>query len=134
MKAKVLLVDDEDHILETFRREFRNHYNMSFASSAWEALAIIEDQGPFAVVVSDWKMPGTDGVAFLGEVMKRAPETTRIMLTGVASGQLAVDAVNRGYLFRFHSKPCPLPELQVSIEDGIALYREQQQASGAAVA
>ena len=123
MLEKVLIVDDEDNVLDSFRRQYRNHYEIHAASNAWEALEIIEEHGPFAVVVSDWKMPRIDGVQFLGEVMRRTPETSRIMLTGHGAEHLAVDAVNQGYLFRFHTKPCDFAELYHSIQDGVAHYQ-----------
>ena len=123
MNTRVLIVDDEDNVLDAFRRQYGRHYEVHSASDAWEALQILEDHGPFAVVVSDWKMPKIDGVQFLGEVMRRAPETSRIMLTGHAAHHLAVDAVNRGYLFRFHSKPCDSVELFHSIQDGVERFQ-----------
>ena len=82
MKAKVLVVDDEDHILEAFWRNFRNQFDIHCANDGWEGLEVLEKEGPFEVVVSDWKMPNIDGIQFLGEAMRRSPDTVRIMLTG----------------------------------------------------
>lgn len=122
MAVKVLFVDDEDHILDAFRREFRNQFEIHCADGAMEGLRLLSEEGPFAVVVSDWRMPGMDGVSFLGEVTRRSPETTRIMLTGHGTQHLAVDAVNLGHLFRFHAKPFDSRELMRSIQDGIDEY------------
>lgn len=123
MKSRVLVVDDETQILEAFRLRFQDQYDIHCAIDAWEGLEILENEGPFAVVVSDWKMPKIGGIGFLGEVMRRSPETARIMLTGFGEQRLAVEAVNTDYLFRFHTKPCPSPELKRSIDDGIAWHR-----------
>lgn len=123
MKSKVLVVDDEDQLLHAFRLRLRDQYDVRCASDGWEGLEILEEEGPFAVVVSDWKMPNIDGMQFLGEVMRRSPDTVRIMLTGFGAKHLAVDAVNRDYLFRFHAKPCPITDLLRSIDEGIAWHR-----------
>ena len=123
MKSKVLVVDDEDQLLCAFRLRLHNQYDIRCANDAWEGLEVLEEDGPFAVVVSDWKMPNIDGIKFLGEVMRRSPETARIMLTGHGDRHLAVNAVNQDYLFRFHTKPCPMPDLRRSIDEGIAWHR-----------
>ena len=119
MTSKVLLVDDDENILLAFQREFRKYFDMHLASGGKEGLEVLETKGPFAVVVSDFRMPNLNGIQFLAEVRKRAPETVRIMLTGHPSKPLAMDAVDAGYIFRFHTKPCSLEDLYKSIEDGI---------------
>jgi response regulator RpfG family c-di-GMP phosphodiesterase len=78
----VLLVDDEAHILSALRRVLRREpYELLTAPSPKEALAVLA-QRAIAVVVSDQKMPGASGVAFLGEVAARYPATKRVLLTG----------------------------------------------------
>ena len=119
MTPKILLVDDDENVLLAFRREFRNRFDIYLASGGKEGLEILETKGPFAVVVSDFRMPDLNGIQFLSEVSKRAPETVRIMLTGHPSQHLATDAVDAGYIYRFHTKPCSLEDLYKSIADGI---------------
>ena len=68
------------------------------------------DKGPYAVVVSDMRMPGMDGVEFLAWARAQHPDTVRIMLTGNADQGTAMAAVNKGAIFRFLTKPCD-PEL-----------------------
>ena len=119
MTSKVLLVDDDENILSAFQREFCKYFDMHLAGGGKEGLEALESKGPFAVVVSDFRMPGLNGIQFLAEVRKRAPETVRIMLTGHPSQHLAMDAVDAGYIFRFHTKPCPLQDLYKSILEGI---------------
>jgi response regulator RpfG family c-di-GMP phosphodiesterase len=78
----VLLVDDEAHILSALQRVLRREaYDLLVTTSTEEALALLA-QRAIAVVVSDQKMPGASGVAFLREVATRFPATRRILLTG----------------------------------------------------
>jgi CheY-like chemotaxis protein len=76
-----------------------------------------------AVVVSDFRMPHMDGATFLHEVMSRAPQATRILLTGEAGVDGAKDAVNKGQIFRFLTKPCPTEQLKQALEEGVAQHR-----------
>jgi DNA-binding NtrC family response regulator len=125
MAVKILLVDDEANVLSAFERKFRKHFDIHSALGAAEALEILDSSGPFAVVVSDLRMPGMDGIRFLGEVKNRAPDTVRIMLTGHATQPLTVSAVEQGHIFRVLAKPCPLVDLFKTIEDGIEVYQRQ---------
>src|ERR1700741_4110597 len=101
MNDKILCVDDELPVLNAFLRSACDEYVIETALSGEEGLAAISERGPFAVVGSDMHMPGMDGVQFLGTVRELAPATVRIMLTGRADQQTAIDAVNRGHIFRF---------------------------------
>jgi len=80
----ILFVDDDESVLSAFMRQLRRRYHIHVANSAEEALEKLLSTGPYAVVVSDLRMPGMDGIEFLSEVRKRSPETVRIMLTGYA--------------------------------------------------
>jgi response regulator RpfG family c-di-GMP phosphodiesterase len=86
-------------------------------------LALLEQSGPFAVVVSDMHMPGMDGVRFLAEVRGRSPDTVRMMLTGNATLQTSIDAVNDGQIFRFLVKPCLAEVFARALEAGLCQYR-----------
>lgn len=123
MNTKILFVDDEPNILEGFQRTLRRTFDVRTAEGGAEALAIIESEGPFAVVVSDMRMPGMDGIQFLGRVMEIAPDTVRVMLTGNADQQTAVNAVNEGNIFRFLTKPCPAEILTQTLQTGLEQYR-----------
>jgi response regulator RpfG family c-di-GMP phosphodiesterase len=107
MKAKILLVDDEDNILSAYQRILRSKFEVTIANAGGIGLQILKQQGPFAVVVSDFRMPSMNGVEFLSQVRKLVPDTIRIMLTGQVDVQSAIDAVNEGNIFRFLTKPCP---------------------------
>jgi C4-dicarboxylate-specific signal transduction histidine kinase len=108
---KILFVDDEENILRAFRRELRDRFELVTATSAEEGLRAINTQGPFAVIVSDFRMPKADGNQFLAAAKEAAPESVRIMLTGHADVDMAMRAINEGSVFRFLSKPCPAETL-----------------------
>lgn len=120
---KVLFVDDDSNILASYRRKFRNKFNMESAESGPEALGLISGKGPFAVVVSDLKMPEMDGIRFLSHVKETHPDTVRMILTGYADLQNAIDSVNEGYVFRLLTKPCSVEKLEKAVDDGIEQYR-----------
>jgi response regulator RpfG family c-di-GMP phosphodiesterase len=122
MSGRVLIVDDDTNLLAGLRRQFRNRFDLHVATGGDEALALATKEGPFAVAMVDMRMPGMDGVTLLSELHKRAPDTVRIMLTGNADQQTAVDAINKGRIFRFFSKPCDAEELAKGIEDGLRQY------------
>lgn len=122
MTEKVLFVDDELNLLEGLRRQLRSQFNIETSSSAGEALQIVVAAGPFAVVVADMRMPGMDGVHFLRKVKEIAPQTVRMMLTGNADQQTAVDAVNEGNVFRFLNKPCSTEMLGKALYAAIEHY------------
>ena len=128
--GKILLVDDEPKLLSSIKRQLRKHFDIDTAISGQEGLDKIREHGPYAVVVSDMQMPLMDGVQFLSAVQTLSPNSTRIMLTGNADQRTAVEAINRGSIFRFLTKPCPLEDLSESIVAGIEqhnlmLVREQ---------
>lgn len=124
MVAPVLFVDDEENILSGIKRQLRKQYAVTTALSGAEALELIRhaDQ-EFAVIVSDMRMPGMDGVEFLHQAKELSPYSVRLMLTGNADQQTAIDAVNRGAVFRFMNKPCPVSLLVESVEAALNQYR-----------
>jgi DNA-binding NtrC family response regulator len=123
MTERILCVDDEPHILEAFQRQFRKQFAIETAVGGERALAAIAEHGPFAVVVSDLRMPDMDGIRLLNTIRERTPETVRILLTGHADLQAAIEAVNEGHVFRFLTKPCPSKTLAKALEAGLAQYR-----------
>jgi response regulator RpfG family c-di-GMP phosphodiesterase len=102
---RILFVDDDRCILDAMRRNLRKAFEVHVAQSGQEGLTVLQEKGPFAVVVSDMRMPEMDGAEFLGRVKELAPQTVRVMLTGAADIQSAMAAVNEGNIFRFVTKP-----------------------------
>lgn len=124
MNHKVLFVDDDIHVLQAFKRQLRKQFRIDTAQSPAEGLSIVEKNGPYAVVVSDLRMPGMDGNQFMTRLKKIAPETVRIMLTGHADLNVAMGAINTGNIFRLLTKPCPSDVISESIKSGIERYLE----------
>ena len=124
MKHKVLFVDDDIHVLHAFKRQLRKQFRIDTAQSPAEGLSFVEKNGPYAVVVSDLRMPGMGGDQFLTHIEKIAPDTVRIMLTGHADLNVAMGAINDGNIFRLLTKPCPSDVIAESIKSGIEQYLE----------
>jgi response regulator RpfG family c-di-GMP phosphodiesterase len=123
MSDKILCVDDDAAVLDAYRRRLRKDFQIETALGAEQALAAITDNGSFAVLVTDLRMPGMDGIQLLAAVKQRAPDTTRILITGTADQQAAIDAINQGSVFRFLTKPCPPDELGRALTAGLEQYR-----------
>ncbi|ADH84997.1 HD domain-containing phosphohydrolase [Desulfurivibrio alkaliphilus] len=108
----VLFVDDEDNILRALRRLFQEEkFEVVTATSGEEALEIISRRDDCAVIVSDQRMPGLSGVETLARVRKQAPLILRLLLTGYADIEAAMDSINRGGVFRYITKPWQDEEL-----------------------
>lgn len=124
MAEKILFVDDEPLILDSLKREL-SMFKMAIdtAQSGAEGLEKIAQNGPYAVVVADYRMPRQNGIQFLAEVMKAAPDTVKMMLSGNADLQIAMEAVNQGQIFRLMTKPCEPGVLVGALEAGIHQYR-----------
>jgi len=121
-KTKVLCVDDEPQVLEGLSLQLRRGYEVHTATSGEQGLAKLQESGPFAVVLSDMRMPMMDGAAFLARVRQQAPDTVRMLLTGKTDMKAAIAAVNEGQIFRFLTKPCPPEQLHQSFEAAAKQY------------
>ena len=123
MTDRILYVDDEANALAAFQRQLRKDFRISTALGGEQALRIVDQHGPFAVVVCDMQMPEMNGVDLLAEVHRRSPETVRVMLTGNADQKTAIAAVNEGRIFRFLTKPCERNTLVKTLNAAIEQYR-----------
>lgn len=122
MKPAILFVDDDRAALASFRRQFENIFDVHIAQGPEAALELLQSAGPFKVVVSDLKMPHMDGITFLSQAQKIAPDMMRMLLTGYADMDSAMEAVNRGHVFRFLTKPCPTDLLLKALQDAVEQY------------
>jgi CheY-like chemotaxis protein len=104
-KSRILIVDDEEAILETMKYTFEDEYEVHTSNGGERALRIFEEDGPFAAVVTDQRMPGMTGVEFLARVYERYPNTMRIILTGFADMDAVVKAINDGHAYAYIAKP-----------------------------
>lgn len=120
---RILCVDDEPKLLAGLERTLFGQFDVSTAPSGEIGLAVLERDEPFAVIVSDMRMPGMDGAAFLARAREMAPDSVRILLTGQADTESAIAAINRGAIFRFLCKPCPNEELVAALDQAVTQYR-----------
>ncbi|RMF86633.1 MAG: response regulator [Planctomycetota bacterium] len=123
MIERVLCVDDDPNVLQAYKRTLRKRYDLEVALGGEDGLKAVRECGPYAVVVSDMQMPGMNGIEFLRQVKEIAPETVRMMLTGNADQETAIQAVNEGAIFRFMTKPCPPETFAKMLDAGIEQYR-----------
>jgi len=121
-RGNVLVVDDEPGILASVAELFGPEYRLFLATEARDALAIL-DRERVHVVLSDYKMPGMDGIALLIEVKSRYPGVVRVLMTGYADMQLVIRAMNEGEIQRFLSKPFRAFELRRIVEEAVGLSR-----------
>ncbi len=123
----VLFVDDEPNILKALERLLRTEKIRTLcASRPMEALEILERE-PVQAVVSDMRMPEQNGAEFLSTVRTQHPEVVRMMLTGHADINIAMDAINRGEIFRLVTKPWNDVDLKSTIGQALHEYELQHE-------
>ncbi len=105
MIPRILFVDDDENLLASYRRQFHRIFKVETASSGEEALERLVDDDPFWIVVSDYHMPGIDGLTFLRRARQVLPNAVLIVITGRADLETAIRAVNEGFVFQFLTKP-----------------------------
>src|ERR1700677_1380869 len=123
MSERILFVDDEPNVLEGIRRTLRKQGEIYTAASGAEGLRVLSESAPFALVVSDMRMPAMNGAQFLARVREHAPDTVRMILSGQADLQATIAAVNEGGIYRFLSKPCPSDQLLLAVQDGLEQHQ-----------
>ncbi len=121
-KEKILIVDDDVNMLAAYKRKLGFSYKIDVAQNGVLGLQVLERKGPFPVVISDFRMPKMDGLAFLAKIKTLSPNTVRIMLTGHADLNTAIAAVNEGNVFKLLIKPCSPDDLKKTIEQAIRQY------------
>jgi response regulator RpfG family c-di-GMP phosphodiesterase len=118
----VLFIDDEANILRALQRLLRNEpCRVITASRGSEALEVLDRERP-QVVVSDQRMPEISGVDLLQSVRQRHPDVIRILLTGYTEMNVAVEAINRGEIFRLVTKPWNDEELKATLRQAFDTY------------
>jgi FixJ family two-component response regulator len=122
-KERVLLVDDEPQLLQALARGLRGRFAIETTNDPARALELVANNGPYAVLISDMRMPVVDGAALLSHALRVSPDTSRIMLTGNADQLTATRAVNEGAVFRFLNKPCAVAQLGEVIETALEHHR-----------
>lgn len=129
MAGTILIVDDEQNVIKAISRSLRNESDeILTAGSAQEALDLLRQQ-EVDIIISDEKMPGMSGTDFFKIASVKYPDTVRIMLTGHATLESAIQAINQGQIFRFLTKPWNDADLVQTIRQGleqVELRRENQ--------
>ncbi len=123
MNTKILLVDDEPNVLSGYTRQLRKQFDLETALGGKLGLEAVNSHGPFAVIVSDMRMPEMSGVEFLARVRQIAPDTVRMMLTGNSDQETAIRAINQGNIFRFLTKPCSSESMADALRAGLEQHR-----------
>jgi len=127
-RPRILLVDDEGRVLEALRRNLRNQFDITMATSGAEAIDILKRRGPFAVLVTDLRMPRMGGLELLAEARKLAPDTTRVLLTGKTDLASAIAShpggIDEGTIFRFLTKPLSLDLFLKALEAAVEHHRQ----------
>ncbi len=125
-KIKILYVDDEENNLISFKAVFRLKYKIYTAISAMEGMKILETK-PVEIIITDQRMPEMTGIEFLEKVLEIYPDPIRILLTGYADMNAVVDAVNKGKIFHYLSKPWNEDELDITIKRAFEVYKAAEE-------
>jgi DNA-binding NtrC family response regulator len=129
-KSDILIVDDEAKVIASLKRILRTEpYQVYSAENALKAMEVLNAH-PIEVVISDERMPGILGSEFLSVVARRFPNVVRIMLTGHASLDTAMKAINEGEIFRFLRKPCNDSDLKLALRDAIEKHNLKEEKPG----
>ncbi|MBJ6136584.1 response regulator [Marinobacter litoralis] len=121
--TRILLLDDETNILTALKRLLRKEdWQLDAFADAEDAISALQTHS-YSVIVSDYKMPGMDGVTFLQFARQIQPDTIRMMLSGHGDRQSMITAINRAEIYRFLSKPWEDYEIQAAMRSAVDLYQ-----------
>ena len=120
-KVRLLYLDDEINNLNSFKATFRRDYTVFTAVNVEEAMAILEKE-ELEVIITDQRMPDMTGVEFLESIIDKYPEPIRMLLTGYTDIGSVIDAINKGQVYRYITKPWNEEELRISIDNAYQYY------------
>ena len=123
----ILIVDDEPNVIAALTRVFMDKpYRIYSANSAPEAMEILKGH-PVKVVISDERMPEVSGSEFLSMVREQFPNIIRIILTGHASIEAAMKAINEGEIYRFFTKPWDDMDIRLAVKAAMEKYNLEEE-------
>jgi len=122
---KVLIVDNESSILKIFKQALGKHFPVDMAESGEKGLDMVNRQGPYAVVISDLRIPEMTGMEFLSLIKKAAPETEFIIQTGYSEQETIAKAVTELAVSRILVKPCDPETLIHEVQEAMKRYEEK---------
>ncbi|MDH5597515.1 MAG: response regulator [Cyclobacteriaceae bacterium] len=117
-KPSILYVDDERDNLTTFKSVFRRHYDVSIALSGMEGIEILKTK-KIDLVITDQRMPEMTGVDFLKETVHDYPDIIRMILTGFSDIKDIIEAINKGKVYAYITKPWHKDELKLAIDNAL---------------
>jgi response regulator RpfG family c-di-GMP phosphodiesterase len=120
-KVNLLYVDDEPHNLIAFKAAFRRDFNIFLAESASIARKIIEEND-IHVILSDQRMPVTTGIEFFESIIDDFPEPIRILITGYTDINAVVDAINRGQVYKYLTKPWSEDDVRIFVRTAYEVF------------
>ncbi|HYD21605.1 MAG TPA: response regulator [Flavipsychrobacter sp.] len=123
-KINILYVDDEVNNLISFKATFRIKYNVFTAEGGEEAIKLLKEN-TINVIITDQRMPNMTGVEFLESILQDYPDPMRILLTGYADMNAVIDAVNKGKIFHYLTKPWNEDELDITINRAFEIYQKR---------
>lgn len=128
MKRTILCVDDEVDNVDALERLFRRQYHVLKATSGAQALQILSQQTvPVALIITDQRMPQMTGVELLEKTLTSHPETMRILLTGYTDLESVIEAINKGQIYRYLTKPWDPVDLRSAVSRAVERYDLQQE-------
>ena len=122
MNPTILIVDDEQHILNSINRTLRHDYNVILSLDGKSALQVLREQ-KVSAILADQRMPGLTGSEFFREAIKIQPDTTRVLLTGYADIEAVIQAINGGQIFYYIEKPWEPDDLKLIITRAVERYQ-----------
>jgi response regulator RpfG family c-di-GMP phosphodiesterase len=125
-KISILYVDDELNNLVSFKAVFRIKYNVLTAISGDEAINILRNN-LVHLIITDQRMPKMTGVEFLESILDEFPDPIRILLTGYADMNAVIDAINKGKIFHYLTKPWNEEELEMTIARAYDVYKQKME-------
>ncbi len=122
-KPTILCVDDENDNLEALERIFRKKYNILKAISGPEALQIIDESGEsISLILTDQRMPDMTGIEVLEKVIGRYPDMIRILITGFTDLESVIQAINKGQIYQYITKPWDPVELSNTVDRAVERF------------
>lgn len=118
----VLYIDDEPHNLTSFKASFRRNFNIYTVEEAAEARKILESK-EVHVILSDQRMPKMTGIEFFESIVESFPDPIRILVTGYTDINAVIDAINRGQVYKYLTKPWSEDDIRHAIEKAYEVYR-----------
>jgi two-component system, sensor histidine kinase and response regulator len=125
-KPRLLYLDDEENNLIAFKALFRRDYDIFTTSSPQEAMAFLNET-EVQVMLSDQKMPDVSGVEFFEMTLNDFPHAVRVLVTGYADMEAVIDAINKGQVYRYVTKPWDENDLKICINNAVEKYDREKE-------